>query len=44
MWPELAKYYDCTIINHPSKVNIVVDALSMKNIGHLSALCTNKTN
>ena len=26
-WLESLKDYDCTILNHPGKVNVVVDAL-----------------
>ena len=30
------KDYDCTIIYHPSKVNVVVDTLSRKSMGSLA--------
>lgn len=38
-WLELVKDYDCTILYHPGKANVVTDALSRKNMGPLSALC-----
>ncbi|CAL8112454.1 unnamed protein product [Prunus armeniaca] len=37
-WLELIKDYDCTIENHPWRVNVVVDALSKKSSGHLAHL------
>ena len=33
---ELLKDYDCTIIYHLSKANVVADALSHKSIGSLA--------
>ena len=33
---ELVKDYDCTILYHPSKANVVVDALSRKSMGNLA--------
>lgn len=30
-WLELLKDYDCTILYHPEKANVVANALSMKN-------------
>jgi len=33
---ELLKDYDCTILYHPCKANVVVDALSRKSIGSLA--------
>jgi hypothetical protein len=39
-WLELVKDYDCTISYHPGKANVVADALSRKNMGQLSVLCT----
>ena len=33
---KLLKDYDCSIIYHPSKVNVVVDALSRKSVGSLA--------
>jgi hypothetical protein len=42
-WLELLKDYDCTINYHPGKANVVVDALSRKNIaGSVSAMFTTK--
>ncbi|TYK11047.1 ty3-gypsy retrotransposon protein [Cucumis melo var. makuwa] len=38
-WLELVKDYDCEILYHPSKVNVVVDALSRKVL-HSAALIT----
>ena len=35
-WLELLKDYDCMILYHPRKANIVLDALSRKCIGSLS--------
>ena len=35
-WIELLKDYDCTILYHPGKANIVVDALSRKSMGSLA--------
>ena len=34
-WLELLKDYDCTILYHPGKANIVADALSKKSMGSL---------
>nr|XP_016477922.1 PREDICTED: uncharacterized protein LOC107799337 [Nicotiana tabacum] len=31
-WMELLKYYDCSILYHPEKANVVVDALSRKSM------------
>ena len=33
---ELLKDYDCTILYHPGKVNVVADALSRKSMGSLA--------
>ncbi|TYK05492.1 pol protein [Cucumis melo var. makuwa] len=38
-WLELVKYYDCEILYHPSKANMVDDALSRK-VSHSTALIT----
>lgn len=39
-WLELLKDYDLTILYHPSKANVVVDALSRKSLENLVALIT----
>ncbi|TYK20414.1 ty3-gypsy retrotransposon protein [Cucumis melo var. makuwa] len=41
-WLELVKDYDCEILYHPSKANVVADALSRK-ISHSAALITRQT-
>ena len=33
---ELLKDYDCTILYHPGKANVVTDALSRKSMGSLA--------
>ena len=33
---KLLKDYDCTILYHPGKVNVVVDALSRKSMDSLA--------
>ncbi|TYK14549.1 pol protein [Cucumis melo var. makuwa] len=38
-WFELVKDYDCEILYHPGKANVVVDALSRK-VSHSAALIT----
>ncbi|KAL0551253.1 hypothetical protein IC582_010339 [Cucumis melo] len=38
-WLELVKDYDCEILYHPSKANVVADALSRK-VSHSAALIT----
>ncbi|KAA0040612.1 pol protein [Cucumis melo var. makuwa] len=40
-WLELVKDYDYKILNHPSKANVVADALSNK-VAHSAALITNQ--
>jgi hypothetical protein len=35
-WLELIKDYDCEINYHPSKANVVVDALSKKSMVELA--------
>ena len=37
-WVELLKDYDCMIEYHPSKANVVADALSQKSTGNLHYL------
>jgi len=37
-WMELLKDYNCTILYHPGKVNVIVDALSRKSMGSLAHL------
>ena len=39
-WLELVKDYDCFINYHPSKVNVVADALSRKPSSFSAALLT----
>ena len=33
---ELLKDYDCSILYHPGKANVVADALSRKSVGSLA--------
>ena len=35
-WLELLKAYDCSILYHPDKANVVADALSRKSAGSLA--------
>ena len=35
-WMELLKDYDCSILYHPGKANVVADALSRKSMGSLA--------
>lgn len=37
-WLELIKDYDCTILYHPGKTNVVADALSHKSTSELACL------
>ncbi|XP_050233405.1 uncharacterized protein LOC126681891 [Mercurialis annua] len=39
-WLELLKDYDCTILYHPVKANVVADALSRKYAGSLAHVTT----
>ncbi|WRX11364.1 Integrase zinc-binding domain - like 7 [Theobroma cacao] len=39
---ELLKDYDCTILYHPDKANVVADALSRKWMGSLAHISTNR--
>ncbi|KAA0056232.1 pol protein [Cucumis melo var. makuwa] len=41
-WLELVKDYDCKILYHSGKANVVVDALSRK-VSHSAALSTRQT-
>ena len=38
IWMELVKDYDCSILYHSGKVNIVINALSCKLMGNLASL------
>ena len=37
-WIEMIKDYDCSILYHPGKANVVADALNRKSSGRLSYL------
>ncbi|KAL8105425.1 hypothetical protein AgCh_029290 [Apium graveolens] len=37
-WLELLKDYDCEILYHPDKANVVADALSRKQVGNCSSI------
>ena len=41
-WVELLKDYDCTILYHPGKANVVADALSRKSMGSLAHLSVDR--
>ena len=41
-WLELLKDYDYTILYHPGKDNVVVDALSRKSMGSLAHIAVQK--
>ena len=41
-WLELLKDYDCIILYHLGKANVVVDALSRKSIGSLAHIAIQK--
>ena len=43
-WIELLKDYDCHILYHPDKANVVDDALSKKSIESLSYLVEQRKN
>ena len=42
IWMELSKDYDCSIFYHPSKANVVAEALSRKLAGSLAHISTEK--
>ena len=41
-WVELLKDYDCRILYHPGKANVVADALSRKSMGSLAHISVHK--
>ena len=41
-WLELLKDYDCSILYHPGKANVVADALSRKSAGSLAHISAQK--
>ena len=41
-WLELLKNYDCDILYHPGKANVVADALSRKSSGSLAHISVEK--
>ena len=41
-WIELLKDYDCQILYHPRKANVVADALSRKSMGSLAHIAEQK--
>ena len=41
-WIELLKDYDCQILYHPEKANVVADALSRKSMGSLAHVAEQK--
>ena len=42
-WIELLKDYDCRILYHLGKANVVIDALSRKSYGSMSTLRSKQT-
>ena len=40
---ELLKVYDCSILYHPGKANVVAYALSRKSTGSLTHITTERT-
>ena len=42
MWLKLLKDYDCTILYHPDKANVITDALSRKSMGSLAHITIQK--
>ena len=41
-WMELFKHYDCTILYHLGKANIVADAFSQKSMGSLAHIAAER--
>ena len=41
-WLKLLKDYDCTILYHPGKANVVAEALSRKSMGSLAHIVVQK--
>ena len=41
-WMELLKNYDCTILYHPSKANVIANALSRKSMSSLAHIAPMK--
>ena len=41
-WLELLKDYDCTILYHPGKANVVADALNRKSMGSLAYIAVQR--
>ena len=41
-WLELLKDYDCDILYHPGKANVIADALSRKSSGSLTHISVEK--
>ena len=42
LWMELLKDYDCSILYHPGKANVVADALSRKLAGSFAHINTGR--
>ena len=41
-WIKLLKDYDCQILYHPRKANVMADALSRKSMGSLAHIAEQK--
>ena len=41
-WMKLLKNYNCSILYHPGKVNVVADVLSIKSTGILAHISTER--
>ena len=41
-WMKLLKDYDCSILYHPGKANVVADTLSRKSAGSLAHISTER--